>query len=387
MTMTEPTQAPPPLAIRGLGALSALGHDMAAHRAATADGALRLRPLGELLGADHPLSTLPAGWIEPRSLLNHRKWAPATMAALHVAEEAASTAGWTPAMLEDAALVFASSRGTAAGWLDPWPQRRPFPVMAASNSMSAEPATAVSIELGIKGPCHVLSTGCAAGLDALGIAALLLRSRIAPRALVVAVDLPLAPHILEAYQRSGMLSTNGLNDPYSPETTGMLPAEGAAAMALEPAENTAHSPLFLGHLSNSDAHNPISMPPDGQPISRLIHAAARQFGAPAAICPHAGGTPALAKAEPAAIRNALPEPPPLLVLKPLAGHCIAAAGLLESALIADSLLHHRLPQAPNGLTPPKNFSFPSQHLPAHNPVFKLASGLGGHNALAAFQGT
>ena len=358
---------------------------MAAHRAALEDGTPRLRPLGELLGADHPLSALPAGWIEPRSLLNHRKWAPATMAALHVARDAASAAEWTPAMLEDAALVFASSRGTASGWLDPWPRRRPFPVMAASNSMTAEPATAVSIELGIKGPCHVLSTGCAAGLDALGIAALLLHSRIVPRALVVAVDLPLAPHILDAYQRSGMLSTNGLNDPYSPETTGMLPAEGAAAMALESAENTANFPLFLGHLSNSDAHNPISMPPDGQPISRLVQAATRQFGVPAAICPHAGGTPALAKAEPIAIRNALPEAPPLLVLKPLAGHCIAAAALLESVLIADSLLHHRLPQSPDGLTPPKTFSLASTSLPARKPVFKLASGLGGHNSLAAFQ--
>ncbi len=357
---------------------------MAAHRAALAGPAPPLRPLGSLLGTDHTLADLPAGWIAPRSLLNHRKWAPLAIAALHVARHAADQAGWTPAMLEDSALVFASSRGNAAGWLDPWPQRRAFPVMAASNSMTAEPATAISIELGIKGPCHVLSTGCSAGIDALGIASLILAAHAAPRALVVAADLPLTPRILDAYHRSGMLSTNGLNDPFSPETSGMLPAEGAAAIALEPAADHSETPLFLGHFSNSDAANPIGIPSDGAPVARLLAMAKQQFGTPSAICPHAGGTRSLATAEPAAIRHAFPETPPLVVLKPLAGHCIAAAALLESVLIADSLRNNRLPPSPGGLTPPENIPLVTNPQPARGPVFKLASGLGGHNSLAAF---
>jgi 3-oxoacyl-[acyl-carrier-protein] synthase II len=373
-----------PLAIRGLGALSALGNDMAAHRAAMLSRTPALRPLGGLLGAEHPLAALPAGWIEPRAMLAHRKWAPFTIAAMHAAREAADDAGWTREMLADAALVFASSRGNAAGWVDPWPGRRPFPVMAASNSMTAEPATAITIELGIKGPCHVLSTGCSAGIDALGIASLILSARAAPRAMVVAVDLPLAPRILDAYHHSGMLSTNGLNDPYSRNSSGMLPAEGAAAIAVEPANDTSNNPLFLGHISNSDAENPIGMPPDGAPIARLLTMATRQFGTPAAVCPHAGGTPTLATAEPAAMLSAFPEPPPLIILKPLAGHCIAAAALLESVMIADSLRNHRLAPSPKGLTPPESIPLISTPQPARGPVFKLASGLGGHNSLAAF---
>ena len=78
------------------------------------------------------------------------------MAALHVARQAIAEAGWSAADLEDAVLFLGTSRGTADGWVDPWPQRRAFPLMAASNSLHSEPAAAISIELGIRGPWQVL---------------------------------------------------------------------------------------------------------------------------------------------------------------------------------------------------------------------------------------
>jgi len=92
------------------------------------------------------------------------------MAALHVARQAIADAGWTADDLRDAALVVGTSRGNAAGWLGPWPGRRPFKLMAASNTIHSEPASAISIEFQITGPNHVLASGCSAGLDAIGIA-------------------------------------------------------------------------------------------------------------------------------------------------------------------------------------------------------------------------
>ena len=82
-----------------------------------------------------------------------------------------------PDELRDAALVVGTSRGNAAGWLGPWPGRRPFKLMAASNTIHSEPASAISIEFGITGPNHVLASGCAAGLDAIGIAMMLVQLR------------------------------------------------------------------------------------------------------------------------------------------------------------------------------------------------------------------
>ena len=60
-------------------------------------------------------------------------------------------------------------------------------------------ATAITIEFGITRPNHVLASGCAAGLDAIGIAMMLVRSGMASRALAVAVDLPLVPLLLDNY--------------------------------------------------------------------------------------------------------------------------------------------------------------------------------------------
>jgi 3-oxoacyl-[acyl-carrier-protein] synthase II len=154
------------------------------------------RRLGELLGAVSPHAARPAAWIENSALLTHRKWSPATMAALHVARQAINDAGWTPDDLNDAALVVGTSRGNAAGWLGPWPGRRPFRLMAASNTIHSEPASAISIEFGITGPNHVLASGCAAGLDAIGIAMMLVKCGAAPRALAVAVDSAAGPPVI-----------------------------------------------------------------------------------------------------------------------------------------------------------------------------------------------
>ena len=155
------------------------------------------------------------------------------MAALHVAREAVTAAGWSAAELEDTALVVGTSRGNAPGWLAPWPGRRPFKLMAASNTIHSEPAAAISIEFGITGPNHVVASGCSAGLDAVGIAMMMLRSGVAERALVVAVDLPLVPLLLDNYASSGLLAARDRLDPYHSGTAGFIPGEGAAAMALE----------------------------------------------------------------------------------------------------------------------------------------------------------
>ncbi len=304
------------------------------------------------------------------------------MAALHVARQAVAEAGWTAADLADAALFLGTSRGTAAGWIDPWPERRAFPLMAASNSLHSEPAAAISIELGIRGPWQVQASGCAAGLDALGMAALWLSAGLAPRALVVAVDLPLSPALLNSYAATGILSKNGLNNPWHPSTTGILPAEAAAAICLE---TSTPGPLLAGYRTNSDAADAIGMPPGAPRLTDLLRRVREDFGAPAALCPHASGTPAHATLEPAAIRNALGENTPLCLLKPFTGHGIGGGGLLETALLAAFLRQNRLPAPLPGLACPPGLAMTSGALPPAAIVFKLASALGGKNSLIALQ--
>jgi 3-oxoacyl-[acyl-carrier-protein] synthase II len=372
-----------PLSITGLGALSGLGEDLAHHVAAIQVGRTNFRPLSGLLGPDSLHRDLPASWIEPRKLLLSRKWAPATMAALHVARQAIADAGWSAADLEEAVLFLGTSRGTADGWVDPWPQRRAFPLMAASNSLHSEPAAAISIELGIRGPWQVQASGCSAGLDALGMAALWLSAGLARRALVVAVDLPLSPSLLDSYAATGILSKSGLNDPYSPSTSGILPAEAAAALTLE--ASASPGPRLLGYLSNADAADPIGMPAGAPGLVALLKMAVGKFGPPSALCPHASGTTSHSLLEPAAILHALCQGTALCPLKPFTGHGIGGGGLLETALLAAFLRESRLPPTLPGLTCPAGLTMTPTALFSGAPVFKIASSLGGKNSLIALQ--
>nr|WP_226895127.1 beta-ketoacyl synthase N-terminal-like domain-containing protein [Luteolibacter marinus] len=316
-------------------------------------------------------------------MLTHRKWAPATMAALHVAREAVAEAGWDDRELAEAVLFLGSSRGTADGGVEAWPQRRAFPLMAASNSLHCEPAAAISIELGIHGPWQVQASGCAAGLDALGMASLWLQSGLAPRAIVVAVDLPLSPLLLGNYAATGILSKDGTNDPYSPSTTGIIPAEAAAALTLE-ARGRPGTPKLAGYHANADAANAIDMPPGAPGLVALLEAAVERFGHPAAICPHASGTASNSAREPAAILNAL-GPSCICPVKPFTGHGIGGGGLLESVIVAAFLRSGRLPPPLPGLTCPDGLTMTPATLSPSAIVFKIASALGGKNSLVALQ--
>jgi 3-oxoacyl-[acyl-carrier-protein] synthase II len=359
---------------------------MAAHLAAIRSGKTNFQPLANLLGNASPHRDLPASWIARRGLLTSRKWSPATMAALHVAREAVAEAGWTASELGDAVLFLGTSRGTAAGWIDLWPERRAFPLMAASNSLHSEPAAAVSIELGIRGPWQVQASGCAAGLDALGMAALWLRAGLARRALVLAVDLPLSPALLDSYAATGILSGNGVNDPYSPASSGILPAEAAAAVALEAAASPG-AVRVTGYLANSDAADPIGMPRDAPGLVDLLRKSRDQFGSPDLLVPHASGTASHATLEPAAIVSALGEETAVCPLKPWTGHGIGGGGLLETAILAAFLRGGEAPPLPAGLTRPPRLAMTPGRLPSCAIAFKLASALGGKNSLVALQAT
>jgi 3-oxoacyl-[acyl-carrier-protein] synthase II len=305
------------------------------------------------------------------------------MAALHAARQAVANAGWSNEQLAEAALFLGTSRGTAAGWIDPWPARRALPLMAASNSLHSEPAAAISIELGIRGPWQVQASGCAAGLDALGMAALWLRAGLARRALVVAVDLPLSPCLLDSYAATGILSRNGVRDPYSAATTGILPAEAAAALTLEAAAEP--SLRLLGYLANADAADPIGMPAGAGGIVSLLKSARETFGPPLALCPHASGTASHAVQEPAAILSALGTGTTVCPLKPIVGHGIGGGGLLETVILAAFLREHRLPPTLAGLTCPAGLTMTHPALFPAAVIFKLASALGGKNSLIALQ--
>ncbi|WP_395751858.1 beta-ketoacyl synthase N-terminal-like domain-containing protein [Prosthecobacter sp.] len=349
--------------------------------------ALRQRRGGLSLSAclaDTPFASLLAGTLPSREPLKGRRYGAASNAALQTASSAVRRAGWSQDDLRQSWLFGASSRGNAGEMLGVNASRRPLRKFSASNTMHCEIPAAVSIELGIRGPWQMISNGCSSGLDALGLAWMAVASGAAPRALVVAVDLPLIPALLQDFRDTGLLSTNGLNDPFAPTTSGFFPAEAAVAVTLE--RSTSGLCRLEHYSANSDAYDTLMIPADGGGIESCLRAAILA-GDPAkvvALCPHATGTLNHARVEPPALLRALDgRKVPLLPLKPHTGHTLGASGLLDVALLAPCMAERCLPATLPNLTPPA-CGLPLIEAPFHlasgDRIIKLASGMGGHNA-------
>ncbi|MBT8038515.1 MAG: hypothetical protein KJO21_13340 [Verrucomicrobiae bacterium] len=406
------------VAITGIGLTSGLGDGADGHAEKISAGQHALRPLSGLFGKESKYAHLNASWIENRKLMVSRKWAPASMLSLHVAKQAISDAGLTDAEVADAAVIVGSSRGNVAGWVSPWPTRRPFNLMAASNSMHGELASVVSIELGIHGPWQVISSGCAASLDAMGMAWMMLQQGVVKRAIVIGVELPLIPEVVQAYERTGVLATGPVNDPYSPDAGGFFPGEAGAAIVMESASalydrrQAMESSYPGGHLSsgngvdalarsmvqmtgywcNSDAASPIGMPTDGAGLRDCLNMALTDLkdqSKLAAICPHASGTLLHGKAELAALRAALPDDQTISLhpLKPFTGHTVGASGILDCAILGHYLRESQLPPNLPGITcPGEPFSLEANDLsPEGSTVLKIAVGMGGHNSIVSLR--
>ena len=336
-------------------------------------------------------ASLPVAPLPARELLKGRRYGAASNAAVHVARAAVQLAGWPPPMVSEAWVFAASSRGNVAEILGANDWRRPMRRFSASNTMHSEIAAAVSIELGMRGPWQMCSNGCSSGLDALGMAWLVVSSGLAPRAVVVAVDLPLVPELLNDFRDTGLLSSNGVNDPFAISgtaiTSGFLPGEAAVAVTLERGGSRGRSLCRIEHYTaNSDAYDALMIPADGGGIEDCMRVAiaAGELGKVVALCPHATGTLNHAKAEPPALQRALDgHDVPLLPLKPQTGHTLGASGLLDVALLAACMAEGWLPAVLPGLTPPEcGLRLNTAPLPviAGDRVIKLASGMGGHNA-------
>jgi 3-oxoacyl-[acyl-carrier-protein] synthase II len=169
-------------------------------------------------------------------------------------------------------------------------------------------------------------------------------------------------------------------NPYHPASSGFIPAEGAAAMAIE--YNEGCFPRLAHYACNADACDPVGIPADGGRTPELIEKAIRLHGSPSAICPHATGTAVQALADPATLTRCFPDSRPSLhLLKPFTGHTIGASGLLESVILARFARDRQLPPNLAGRHAPAGFELPDELLENCGSIYKLSHGMGGHNAL------
>jgi 3-oxoacyl-[acyl-carrier-protein] synthase II len=131
----------------------------------------------------------------------------------------------------------------------------------------------LSINLKLRGPSHVLSTGCTSSTDAIGYAAVLVRQGIVPMMLAGGADSPISECILTAFEKMRVVSTrrwdhaSQTSRPFSLDRDGFVLGEGAWMFVLEDLEHAlarGGTPLVevAGYASTCDAYHRVQIAPD-----------------------------------------------------------------------------------------------------------------------------
>lgn len=161
----------------------------------------------------------------------------------------------------------------------------PFAITSGTHgNLSSE----LSIQLGLRGPSHVISTGCTSSTDALGYAAMHIRSGTCPMMLAGGADAPIAEGILKGFEMMRILASEkedpaAMSRPFSLDRDGFVLGEGSWMFLLEDFDHAAarQAPVLaeiLGYGSTCDAFHRVQPAPDATESARAVEVALRQAG-------------------------------------------------------------------------------------------------------------
>jgi 3-oxoacyl-[acyl-carrier-protein] synthase II len=295
---------------------------------------------------------------------------------LAAAQEALTQAGWVPVSEKDrlrTATIIASGIGgfpaitEAVRTVDTRGVRRLSPFTVPSFLVNLA-AGHISIRHGFKGPLGAPVTACAAGIQAIGDAARLIRTGEADVAVCGGTEACMNIVSLGGFAAARSLST-GFNEtpasasrPFDTSRDGFVMGEGAGVLVIEELEHAlarGAKPLaeLSGYGTTADAHHITSGPEDGDGARRAMEIAIAQAGISAQdvrhLNAHATSTPLGDLGEIAAIKRVFGTDANIAVsaTKSATGHLLGAAGGL-GAIFTILALRDQLAPATLNLTAP-----------------------------------
>ncbi|MDD7973470.1 beta-ketoacyl-ACP synthase II [Roseinatronobacter alkalisoli] len=297
--------------------------------------------------------------------------------ALGAADEALAQAHWQPGQEVDrlrTATIIASGVGgfpaisDAVRTVDARGARRLSPFTVPSFLVNLA-AGQISIRHGFKGPLGAPVTACAAGIQAIGDAARLIRAGEADIALCGGSEACMNNVSLGGFAATRSLST-GFNEipsqasrPFDQARDGFVMGEGAGLLVIESLEHAlarGAKPLaeLVGYGTTADAHHVTSGPEDGGGARRAMEIAIAQAGIQPQeiqhLNAHATSTPVGDRGEIAAIKAIFGSNSALAVsaTKSATGHLLGAAGGL-GAIFAILALRDQVAPPTLNLTAPE----------------------------------
>ncbi|WP_213876506.1 beta-ketoacyl-ACP synthase II [Pseudomonas sp. dw_358] len=275
--------------------------------------------------------------------------------AMSAARQALEQAGWRPEASRDkqrTATIIGSGIGGFPAIADAvritdakGPKRlSPFTIPSFLVNLAAGH---VSIEFGLQGPLGAPVTACAAGVQAIGDAARLIRAGEADIAVCGGAEAAIDRVSLGGFAAARALSS-AFNDtpekasrPFDRDRDGFVMGEGAGILVIETLSHAlarGARPLaeLVGYGTSADAYHLTAGPEDGSGARRAMEIAIAQAGIEPAqiqhLNAHATSTPVGDKGELAAIRSVFGDGPSVAITstKSATGHLLGAAGGLEA---------------------------------------------------------
>ncbi|MCO7610589.1 beta-ketoacyl-ACP synthase II [Pseudomonas chlororaphis] len=355
------------IVVTGMGAITPLGCgvEQVWQRLLAGQSGIRQLPeefiqgLSTTIGGQVPDSQQdPLAGFDPDRLLapkEQRKMDRFILFALAAAEEALAQARWKPdnaAAQERTATIIASGVGgfpaiaDAVRTTDSKGPRRlsPFTIPSFLSNMAAGH---VSIRHGLKGPLGAPVTACAAGVQAIGDAARMIRAGEIDIAVCGGAEAAIHQVSLAGFAAARALSSD-YNDtpqrasrPFDQARDGFVMGEGAGLLVIEELEHAlarGAQPIaeLVGYGTSADAYHMTAGPEDGDGARRAMQQALSQAGVQPAqvqhLNAHATSTPVGDKGELAAIRSVFGSGrgPAISATKSATGHLLGAAGGIEA---------------------------------------------------------
>ena len=283
--------------------------------------------------------------------------------------------------------------------------RRVSPFVIANYVVDAASGH-IAIHTGARGPNAAVVSACATGAAAIGAGAHAIQRGDASAIIAGSCESVLIPVFHAAWCSMRALAADNAHPakavkPFDLNRDGFAAGEGAGALILESEESArARGARIYCEMSGSglsnDAHDMIALDESGRGLRRAIQAALREAQLEPSeinyINPHGSATQMNDRVETRVIKDLLGAAAyeaSVSSIKPITGHCMAAAGSIEAIACIMALRDQKVPPTINYTTPDPECDL--DYVPNEakaRPVrvaMSTSVGLGGHNAAVIFR--
>ncbi|MEU4680121.1 beta-ketoacyl synthase N-terminal-like domain-containing protein [Micromonospora sp. NPDC023737] len=400
--------------VTGIGVVAPSGVGAAAHWQTVLGGTRRIGPITLFDPAGYPTRFAgevtgfeATGYADSRQLVQTDRWTHLAFAATRLALADAGLPQSSPDPYGYAVTLASSSGGNLFGQREL--QRLwggPSRTVGAYQSIAWFYAASVgqlSIHHQFKGPCGVLVSEAAGGLDSLAHAVRSIR-RGTPVVIAGGTECPLSPYALACQLAGGLLSDVADPErayrPFDAAASGYLPAEGGAVFVVEELGHAlSRGARIYGELTGWGAtHDAVHTGPDtaGSPTqyARAMRLALGRAGVGAdevdVVLPDALGVPRYDRTEATALRSVFGDRrPPVSTSKPLTGRAHQGGAALDVATALLAFRHDTLPASagPDEVAAGCELDFLREHRrPRSRVAMVCARGFDGYNSALVLRG-